>query len=178
MAKSQQKTKVAQLRAAIDVSAEEFAKMVGKTAHTIGSLESGRLKLSEGLAARINIETSVDMGWLLDPSVGGPPVDEDGLAITKEHFERYRALFLMRDVEFTPEVMAERAIYQGELLRYMLQAIHDPQHYSLANYLVARFLRELRRRFQIYGQLEDLKKKSSGPPKKASRSDATEIPTS
>jgi hypothetical protein len=166
MRKSEQRTKVAVLRSVIGLSAQDFADLIGRKFDTVRSLESGRLKLSPKLASRIGIETDVDMVWLLDDETTGPPFDQRGAYMTKEGFERYRAVVLLRDEKVTPEEMERRAIFQGELLRYMLLAIRDPQHYSLANYLAARFLRELRRRFNISDQLEDLKKKATGSKKK------------
>jgi len=147
MAKSELRTKVAILRAAIGISMREFADLTGRTFYTWKALESKRLRLSEELAARISVETGASMDWLLNDNQSGPPFDNDGYLMTKENFESYRALVLTKDV--TPEFMSHATGYQGELLKCLLGAIRDPQHYSLANYLTARFLRQLRRRFQI-----------------------------
>lgn len=45
--KSKGKTSVAVLRQKLSLSVDELAKLIGKSPHTIVSLESGRLKLSE-----------------------------------------------------------------------------------------------------------------------------------
>jgi transcriptional regulator with XRE-family HTH domain len=87
MAKSELRTKVAILRAAIGISAKEFAQLTGRSFHTQKALESGRLPLSESLAAKISKETGVALNWLLEESAKGPPINTDGTEMTPETFE-------------------------------------------------------------------------------------------
>lgn len=63
--KSERRTAVAVLRASLEMNVEEFGELIGKSIPTIRSLESGKLKLSERLAAEIAIQTGVDPRWLL-----------------------------------------------------------------------------------------------------------------
>src|SRR5215467_11873873 len=63
--RSKRKTTVAVLRQVLGLSVEEFAKLIGKSATTINSLETGRLKLAEETAFKIQEETGVEMEWLL-----------------------------------------------------------------------------------------------------------------
>jgi transcriptional regulator with XRE-family HTH domain len=82
---------VAQLRQVLGISAAEFARLVGRSFHTINSVESGRLSLSEELATRISHETNAELGWLLDAAQTGPPVNRSGELLTREEFERHLA---------------------------------------------------------------------------------------
>jgi transcriptional regulator with XRE-family HTH domain len=66
MATSQQKSKVAQIRLITGETAEAFADIIGKSISTLRSLETGRLKLSEGTARQISEATGVNLAWLLD----------------------------------------------------------------------------------------------------------------
>ena len=63
--RSKRKTTVAVLRQELGLSVDEFAKLIDKSVATINSLETGRLKLSEETAFKIQEETGVEMAWLL-----------------------------------------------------------------------------------------------------------------
>lgn len=69
---SKKTTCVAVLRAAIGLSVEQFADLIGKSTSTINSLETGRLALSEETAERIEYKTGVSIQWLL----GGNPTEK------------------------------------------------------------------------------------------------------
>ena len=101
MAKPKSKTTVSVLRSRIGISAKKFAGLIGRSIHTVKSLESGRLALSEDLAMKISVETGVDAGWLLHASPAGAPfpdlIAQDYLSAkpsedySKEVFDRVRA---------------------------------------------------------------------------------------
>jgi transcriptional regulator with XRE-family HTH domain len=74
--------KVTQLRKVMEVSARDFAALMGCSIDTVKSLESGRLALSQKLAKTINYRTGVSLSWLLGDSSAGPPVDDDGKEMT------------------------------------------------------------------------------------------------
>ncbi len=61
---SSQRTAVALVRAITKLSTPHFAGMLGVSVSTIEKLESGNLRLSEKLAAKISFETGVDEDWL------------------------------------------------------------------------------------------------------------------
>jgi transcriptional regulator with XRE-family HTH domain len=63
--KSKRRTTIAVLRQELGLSVEKFAKLIDKSVATINSLETGRLKLSEETAFKIQEETGVEMQWLL-----------------------------------------------------------------------------------------------------------------
>src|SRR5687768_12675056 len=99
MRPSQLKHPVAVLRKIIGMGQKEFAAMMDCSVATIQSIELGpeRLKLSEELAERIEVETGVWMGWLLFGDPKNPPValvDADKVLFklyTKNTFENHRA---------------------------------------------------------------------------------------
>ena len=64
MRHSSQKHNVARLRVLTGEKQESFAKLIGCSVHTLQSIETGRLKLSEELARRISAATDVDLNWL------------------------------------------------------------------------------------------------------------------
>jgi transcriptional regulator with XRE-family HTH domain len=61
----------------LGLSVEGFANLIGKSAPTIRSLESGRLKLSEETARRIAKETGVSICWLLEDDPTKEPFVEE-----------------------------------------------------------------------------------------------------
>jgi transcriptional regulator with XRE-family HTH domain len=94
---SKKKTTVAVLRQILGITVEEFSKLIDKSVTTVNSLETGRLKLSEETAFRIQQETGVEMSWLLTAkSKEKPYVFEPGgygfkRPYTKELFELTQA---------------------------------------------------------------------------------------
>jgi transcriptional regulator with XRE-family HTH domain len=100
MAKPQSKTTVSVLRSIIGIPARELAELTGRSIHTIKSVESGRLALSEELALKMSIETGISAEWLLNGDPQAQPIPNDlnpippghpsGL-FTKGYFEKRRA---------------------------------------------------------------------------------------
>jgi transcriptional regulator with XRE-family HTH domain len=161
MARSQEKTKVAQLRAAIDVPLNEFADIAGKSPHTINSLESGRLRLSERLAARISEVTGVRLAWLLDDSMLGPPICDDGSELTPELYESYVASFIVKRREGkSKDAPREFAAMLEQLLKDALET----HHFEIVAYRVLKFLETLGKDFNLHPKKAS--KKSSGLKKK------------
>ena len=68
-----------------------MADILKRSVHTIRSLESGRLKLSQELAKRIFHETGISTVWLLNGDPTAPPVTGRGEPYTKEGFDRAQA---------------------------------------------------------------------------------------
>lgn len=147
MAKSQGKTKVAVLRATIGISAKEFADLVGKTVHTVNSLESGRLVLSDKLAIKIGDVTSVSPHWLVDDRDTRPPVDVPGELVTRESFEAHRA-GILAGRQTLSEVFIEHWIADALWgLEELLKKIQKFENFNLALYRVSRFLLGLEAEF-------------------------------
>jgi transcriptional regulator with XRE-family HTH domain len=125
MAKSQAKTKVAQLRQVSGLSVEEFADFIGKSVDTVRSLESGRLSLSRGLAEEIQEESGVNINWLLNEAYKGPPVDWNKRALTREQllktFTSWKARIEQWETEradrFKDEIPGEMAATLKDILK-------------------------------------------------------------
>ncbi|MEK7950525.1 helix-turn-helix transcriptional regulator [Luteolibacter soli] len=73
----------------------DFARLIGRTAATIKSIESGRLALSDDLAKRISQVTGVSLPWLLKGDSSQPIRARDGKPYALAHLER--AQFELRD---------------------------------------------------------------------------------
>ena len=150
--RSQRKTTVAVLRQLLGLSVEEFAKLIGKSATTINSLETGRLKLSEETAFTISKETGVEMFWLLKGRPKDKPytLDEsngEDRPYTKEDYEVTQA---RKEQEPPSKLDPDRLILNGlgSVLNWLpiyAKAQQDGKGY-LANYLLHQCLKELAER--------------------------------
>jgi hypothetical protein len=156
MAKSRSKTTVSVLRSIIGISAKDLAELTGRSIHTIKSVESGRLALSEELAVKMSVETGVCARWLVNGEPQAPPLNDFPLPVghpnsffTKKYFEKRRA---------------DRMHGRDELNRLggfsfldaaKLCAIHEAAVKSgngrVVQYRISKFLRELEKEF---GQCE------------------------
>jgi transcriptional regulator with XRE-family HTH domain len=148
VAKSQTKTKIAQLRKVLGISVGEFARFVGKSVDTMRSLESGRLALSAGLANTINEMMGVRLSWLMDNEVTGPPIGENGQELTAETMLA-RTLALRAEAENFSREMA-RDIYpkqMAEKLEALLRDAGAHPNFHLALYYTAKLLTKLEQEF-------------------------------
>jgi transcriptional regulator with XRE-family HTH domain len=116
VAKSQQRTKVAKVRAAIGISAKEFAALIGKSIHTVKALESGRLALSPELADGISKRIGVPSFWLLNAEDTGPPITYGGEELTRENMI-YAVASLSRSKETMRDFPDEAAAFLRRVLR-------------------------------------------------------------
>jgi transcriptional regulator with XRE-family HTH domain len=87
VAKPKLKTTVSVLRSTIGMSAKKFAGLIGRSIHTVKSVESGRLALSADLAKIVSHETGVDAHWLLDGNAQIPPYSD---IVVREYFSTRR----------------------------------------------------------------------------------------
>jgi transcriptional regulator with XRE-family HTH domain len=122
VAKSQQRTKVAIVRAAIGISAKEFAALIGKSIHTVKALESGRLALSHELAYEISKRVGVNVYWLIDEKQTGPPMTWGGEELARETMI-YAVASLSRSKETLRDFPNEAAAF---LRRVLKEAAKDP----------------------------------------------------
>ena len=147
MRKSEERTKVAVLRQAIGLSAKDFADLIAKTIHTVKSLESGRLKLSEELAVRISKATGVLLDWLLaPPHPDDSPIDQFADELTRETFEAHRAA-LMAMKKAHDSYKQRPAEATGKQLVQLLKKAEKLPNYDLVIWRVGRFMRDLQREF-------------------------------
>jgi hypothetical protein len=93
--KSTLKTTSAVLRAIIGgakgLSDSHWADMLGKSVHTIRHLEAGTLKLSAAMAAKMNYETGISIGWLMNGDPAAPPIDSFGEEYRKAVYDEVQA---------------------------------------------------------------------------------------
>ena len=149
MAKSNLSTTVAVLRAVTGTTAAEFATTIGKSADTVKSVESGRLALSDSLAAAIADETGVSVRWLLAGDAAVPPVDFKGEPYTLKTFAQVRearsrgAAANERDERFA---LDEITLSLNELL-CTFHSARDRGELSLAALQLHRFVSGLAREF-------------------------------
>jgi transcriptional regulator with XRE-family HTH domain len=60
------------MRETLALTQEDLAQMIGKSVAAIQSIETGRLKLSKSLAAKISNATGADYSWLLRNDLSAP----------------------------------------------------------------------------------------------------------
>jgi transcriptional regulator with XRE-family HTH domain len=148
--KSRRKTTVAQLRHLPGLSVEAFAKLIGKSATTVNSLESGRLKLSEETAFKIQEQTGVEMEWLLR---AGPR--EKPYVLSFEGHER-RKPYTKELFEQTQSLKGRKSYYSDNSVHHLITAISIVSDWlsvytaaeqagrgDLATYLMCQFLDQL-----------------------------------
>jgi len=148
------------LRQELGLSVKKFAKLIDKSVATINSLETGRLKLSEETAFKIQEETGVEMEWLLK---AGPRENPYILSFkgygtrkpyTKELFEQIqsskgRKSYYLKDPEHH---LIPGISIVSDWLSVHAKAEQDGRE-ELATYLMCQFLDQLVERM---GQNDDL----------------------
>jgi transcriptional regulator with XRE-family HTH domain len=152
--RSLKKTPVAVLRNMLELSIDEFGKLVGIAPSSVKSLENGRLALSEKTAFRIKDETGVSVAWLLNGNSKQKPYVErlpDGSSTlyTKERFERIQATKLEPNDESQEklELRYDRAI--AIITDWLSAYFHADEkgEADLAEYLMRKALEEIVDRF-------------------------------
>jgi len=84
---------LALLRDALALKQTELAKMADCSVATVQSVELGRLKLSNALAARIGAATGVDLDWLRANDLNQPVPPIRALTVQNEVIDHFRELF-------------------------------------------------------------------------------------
>ena len=163
MAKPKSKTTVSVLRSIIGISAEKFAELIGRSIHTVKSLESGRLGLSEELAIKISVETGVSANWLLagdpqaQPLIDSPPFGPNLGIFTKETFEARRA-DRMQNRE-GGIIVLHVPWFESAKLNAISEAAEKSGSGRLAHYRISKFLGELEKEFGITKERFDAEKR-------------------
>ena len=148
--RSKRKTTVAVLRQVLGLSVEEFAKLIGKSATTINSLETGRLKLAEETAFKIQEETGVEMEWLLKAA----PKEKPYVLSFEDH--QRRKPYTKDLFEQTQSLKGRKSYYSDEPAHHLITAIsivsdwisvytaaEEAGRGYLATYLMCQFLDQL-----------------------------------
>jgi transcriptional regulator with XRE-family HTH domain len=151
---SSKRTTVAVLRAMLGLSVEEFASLIGKSAPTIRSLESGRLKLGEETARKIAKETGVSIYWLFAADPSKQPFSEDDLGVRfpygkdiYEHVQARAAGALFTPPEITPAVLHATTVRHCLDWLPIFAAAHKAGKGDLAVFSLRRFFAEMKERF-------------------------------
>src|SRR3989442_1000110 len=76
MPASSKKSCLAILRSVAELTQKELAEMIDCASVTVQSLELGKLRLSQKLAKRIELQTGVSLEWLLQNDYTVPPTSE------------------------------------------------------------------------------------------------------
>jgi transcriptional regulator with XRE-family HTH domain len=150
--RSLKRTTVAVLRQELQMSVEEFARLINRSPSTIEKLESGLLALSEELAFEIAKESGIAVGWLLE---GNPkikpyridPADDSKITWSKEIFELVQAskgITFKTKTQPAPELI-KALMTSGRWFQIYSFAVKNDKT-ELAVYLLERFLDQLAKR--------------------------------
>lgn len=142
MGVSQLKTTVAVLRSIIGISDADFARLLDCSPTTIHSLESGRLKISESMAARIIHQTGVDADWLLDNDPKMAARAKNRQPYTREIFGAAQATS-RRLKHATQKEIAGHSIDWMGTARAILTKANSSGRYFMALYKLRRALWEI-----------------------------------
>ena len=144
--KSNLKTTAAVLRSITEERDSVWAKMLGKSVHTIRHLEAGSLKLSAAMAAKMNYASGISIKWLMDGNPSAPPITADGTPYTKEIYENARArkeyFATVKDDDVRSTVRDALRLYCAILVN-----ANRKRNFHLAVYRTAKALAELRDEF-------------------------------
>jgi hypothetical protein len=153
MRTSSRKTTAAVLREIIGIKVPEWAEILDRSPHSVHDLESGRLKLSPGLAEKINYETGISIKWLLDGKAEAPPVAEFGGEYTKATYEKVQGQkkYFARVEE--NNLKSDALEFLRTICNILLNA-NRKRNYHLVAYRIGQSLDELRSEF---GQAWDFK---------------------
>jgi transcriptional regulator with XRE-family HTH domain len=147
---SQHRTTVSALRAAIGLSARSFARLIGRSFHTIQSLESGRLRLSPKLATRISSEIGVSTQWLLHGPPESPPVTDSGQIVTYDTYaSRSSELF---SLDYYDAKISTR-------LEKIMKNAANRNEFRLVIYRIDQFLKKLEEEFPSAPKVGESKQK-------------------
>ena len=157
MRTSSRKTTAAELRHIIGIKVPEWAEILDRSPHSVHDLESGRLKLSAAMAARMNYETGISIKWLMDGDPTAPPITPDGRAYTKKIYENARArkkhFATVRDSDVKKTVLD---VFRSSCA--ILVNANRKRNFHLAVYRTAKALAELRDEFGEAKDFNTIKK--------------------
>jgi transcriptional regulator with XRE-family HTH domain len=138
---------VARLRVFIGEKQEAFAKLIGCSVHTLQSIETGRLKLSEDLAWRMSGATGVHFRWLMDNNLSAKFASASGGRYSKSEFERVQANKKVGSPEFVQHMVRDYAASFYGQIRAILSSAGKKDLAEVAVWKVAKFLDDCREEF-------------------------------
>jgi plasmid maintenance system antidote protein VapI len=142
------KTTTAVLREILGIKDFEMAEKMGRSVHTIRSLESGRLKLGGELATKMVHETGISSVWLLNGDPTAPAVSANGEPYTRAKFEEAQAEKIYYD---QPHPGSRKMVELGWSARLVaiLESACARKNYYMALYKANAALDSLQREFGI-----------------------------
>lgn len=154
MRHSSEKHNVARLRVSVGEKQEAFARLIGCSIHTLQSVETGRLKLSEELARRIAAATDVDLNWLRENDLTAEPcVADSKFPYTRSAFNNAQAQRRLGIPDFIGTISADYLLASYGQLRAIISDAAKRGEGGVVIWKLARFIDELR---QDYGHDNDL----------------------
>jgi len=144
---SSESRNVARLRVFLGESQPQFAKLIDCSVHTLQSIETGRLRLSEHLARRISAATDVHLHWLLENDLKAKIVDARGHLYTKSVFECAQANKKIGSTEFVRHMIGDYAASFYGQIRAILSSAVKKDLAEVATWKIASFLEDCRREF-------------------------------
>jgi DNA-binding XRE family transcriptional regulator len=144
------------LRSVAGLTQEKLAKLLSCSRMSIQAIESGKLRLSPGMAVRISLISGVSLKWLLANKYKVPPVCEGDSErpYGREVFQRIQAeISIPRDHPL--DVLVVRnflAVAYTRLCDAAWQSYGETQTIHF-NYAVRQFLEEIERRWPGSGQM-------------------------
>lgn len=150
MRSSSCKNTLAVLRVILGIKQQHFADLIGINLHTLQSIETNRMKLSEKLASSVCQKTGVSMEWLLKNDAKAPIVDAYGATFDKARYEAFCAVQLLGEHPDFKRMNILR-IFRANL--YRLEALclraYKNNNLSLCAYGLSKSLGELEKAFGV-----------------------------
>jgi len=119
-----------------------MAKILGCSTHTVQSLETGRLRVSEATALKMEEQTGISAHWVRNAKPDAPPVGMYGDPYSKASYERVRRfrgnLQSLSDREFSFRFLVDAA-----RLRSILERANQENAYIEAALKLNKFLNRL-----------------------------------
>ena len=152
MRHSSESHNVARLRVFLGEKQPAFAELIGCSVHSLQSIETGRLKLSEPLARRISTETGVHLRWLLENNLKVPIVKAGfgrTWTYTRSDYECAQASKTIGVDKLTEQISEDYAASFYAQIRAILSSAAKAgrARVELATWKLAKFLEDCRREF-------------------------------
>jgi hypothetical protein len=120
--------------------------MLNRSPHSVHDLECGRLELSAAMATKMNYETGIHIGWLLDGDPGAPPMSADGREYTEAIYAEVQAekKYFATVQDFNVQLNAQEVL---RAICAILVNANRKRNYHLALYRTWKAINELRTEF-------------------------------
>jgi DNA-binding XRE family transcriptional regulator len=148
MRHSSEKHNVARLRVLVGEKQEAFAQLIGCSVHTLQSIETGRLKLSEELARRISAATDVDLNWLRQNDLKAKPrVANTKLRYARSTFENAQAQRRLGTPDFIATIALDYLFASYGQFRAIISNAAKRGEGGVVIWKLGRFIDELRQNY-------------------------------